>query len=228
MDVMATSIEDVMKRLRHIVERGRYGPGERLPAERELATALGSTRHTVREALAVLEAEGKVWRHVGQGTFVGRRPIETLEDLTAVARAATPAAVVEARMAIEPVIARFASQRVTSDLIQQLNRSATKAEAAKDVHGFDRWDERFHRTVVEAAGNPLFEAWSEVVAGIWSRMAWGSHRDRAYTPEVRRILTKQHRRIAEAIENRELDRSRNLVLEHWRTMRNVLIADPTN
>ena len=46
----------------------------RLPAERELCDVLGVSRGELRKALALLEAEGEVWRHVGKGTFLGARP----------------------------------------------------------------------------------------------------------------------------------------------------------
>src|SRR5262249_33958718 len=50
--------------------RARLGSGARLPAERQLAADLGATRTSVRRALAVLEAEGRISREVGRGTFL--------------------------------------------------------------------------------------------------------------------------------------------------------------
>ena len=46
------------------------GPGSRLPTERQLADDLGVTRTMVRHALALLEAEGRISREVGRGTFL--------------------------------------------------------------------------------------------------------------------------------------------------------------
>jgi len=48
--------------------------GSRLPTERELAVTLGVTRTSVRRALAVLEAEGRISREVGRGTFLREEP----------------------------------------------------------------------------------------------------------------------------------------------------------
>lgn len=56
---------------RHIAERG-YAPGAALPSETELATALGVSRQTVRQALGQLASEGLLERVVGRGTFVAR------------------------------------------------------------------------------------------------------------------------------------------------------------
>src|SRR6266481_1811344 len=54
-------------------ERSGAGHGTRLPTERQLAVDLGVSRSAIRHAMAVLQAEGRVSREVGRGTFL-RRP----------------------------------------------------------------------------------------------------------------------------------------------------------
>ncbi len=54
--------------------RAGLGPGSRLPTERKLAADMGATRTSIRQALAVLEAEGHISREVGRGTFLRRAP----------------------------------------------------------------------------------------------------------------------------------------------------------
>ena len=51
-------------------QRAGLGPGSRLPTERQLALDLGVTRSSVRHALALLEAQGRISREVGRGTFL--------------------------------------------------------------------------------------------------------------------------------------------------------------
>ena len=65
--------------LRQAIQAGQYGHGDKLPAERQLAEAFGTSRTTVRAALDQLESERLVSRRIGSGTFVnspeqGRRP----------------------------------------------------------------------------------------------------------------------------------------------------------
>lgn len=64
---------------------GRYEPGYRFPPEPELASMLGVSRLTLRQALTVLEGRGLIDRVVGRhgGTFVRRWTVE--RDLTAFA-----------------------------------------------------------------------------------------------------------------------------------------------
>ncbi len=59
--------------LRALIAAGRLGPGQKLPATRELALAAGVGRNTVTQAYATLAEAGLVSAHVGQGTFVVRR-----------------------------------------------------------------------------------------------------------------------------------------------------------
>ncbi|MDA9865111.1 GntR family transcriptional regulator, partial [bacterium] len=62
--------QDAIAVLRAFIETGSYGPGDRLPSEREMIATLGMRRITLRKALDALEREGAIWRHVGKGTFV--------------------------------------------------------------------------------------------------------------------------------------------------------------
>src|SRR5271154_2331471 len=56
--------------LRALVHAGDLRPGDRIPASRELAVALGVHRTTVANAYAELESEGLIQGHVGRGTFI--------------------------------------------------------------------------------------------------------------------------------------------------------------
>ena len=58
-----------LSRMRAMIEDGDYPLNSRLPPERSLCETMGVTRAALRKALATLEAEGQIWRHVGKGTF---------------------------------------------------------------------------------------------------------------------------------------------------------------
>lgn len=57
-----------------LITRGRVRPGSQFPPEPQLATELGVSRATLREALRSLEDEGVVTRTRGAGTFLAHRP----------------------------------------------------------------------------------------------------------------------------------------------------------
>jgi GntR family transcriptional regulator len=66
--------------LEHAIERGRLSPGDRLPAERDLAERYGVSRMTLRQALGALEQRGRVRRSKGRygGTYVAEPKLELL------------------------------------------------------------------------------------------------------------------------------------------------------
>ncbi len=63
----------VKEKIDELVADGTFSEGDRLPSENALADSLGVSRATLREALRVLEEEGKVIRQQGIGTFIAPR-----------------------------------------------------------------------------------------------------------------------------------------------------------
>jgi GntR family transcriptional regulator len=57
------------------ITTGAYAPGAQLPAEAQLASNLGVSRATLRDALRQLQDRGLIIRRHGRGTFVAKRPI---------------------------------------------------------------------------------------------------------------------------------------------------------
>ncbi|WP_283135165.1 GntR family transcriptional regulator [Rhizohabitans arisaemae] len=64
-----TAVQTTLHRLRTLLDE-KFQPGDRLPAEQDLADTLDVSRGTVREALGTLALEGAVTRRWGVGTFV--------------------------------------------------------------------------------------------------------------------------------------------------------------
>jgi GntR family transcriptional repressor for pyruvate dehydrogenase complex len=62
--------EAIAEGLRAQILGGKYGPGERLPSERELSERLGANRSSVREALKKLEQLGMIAIRPGGGARV--------------------------------------------------------------------------------------------------------------------------------------------------------------
>jgi DNA-binding FadR family transcriptional regulator len=83
------AFEETVERLLTVIKLGVVGPGERFPAERELAAQLGISRPTLREAIRELQHAGYVESRRGRsgGTFVtGAPPVPDQGELRRLAR----------------------------------------------------------------------------------------------------------------------------------------------
>ena len=90
------------------------------------------------QALAELEADGLIWRHVGRGTFIGARPVLNLADAAYLGELTSPSQVIAARLVIEPELARLAATHATrADLEEILGEQAvdTVIIAGTSAHG---------------------------------------------------------------------------------------------
>ena len=145
----------VAKQLIEWIASARYPLHSQLPPERELAALLNTPRGKLREALKMLEEEGRIWRRVGMGTFVGGRPRSTGSLPESLGAATTLSEILEARFLIEPLVARLAAQRAGQadiGMIEQYSFAANKAETWAE---WERWDELLHRAIAEASGNGI-------------------------------------------------------------------------
>ena len=89
--------------LNELIDDPLYGPGARLPTERELSERFGVSRGNIRAALARIEARGRIVRIMGSGTYVADAPVESDEPvIPQVVRDASPQEILEARMLVEP------------------------------------------------------------------------------------------------------------------------------
>lgn len=151
--------DSVFEEFLTMLRDGRLEPGQRLPAERELAESFGVSRATVRDAVQRLALLGYLDVRQGDGTVV------TSPDETAIARPfrslllAEPHLVwdlLEFRRMLEPEAARFAAQRRSDDDLATLDASLER-QAALVVRGASlaSEDEVFHRTIIGAAHNAV-------------------------------------------------------------------------
>ncbi len=163
------AFEETVERLLAVIKLGVVGPGERFPAERELASLLGVSRITLREAIGDLRAAGYVESRRGRfgGTFVTYTPpapsrVElqriAAEDADKINDALT------FRMAVETGAAQIlahmgegagsgcspAAERIRDVLLARL--TAVNQACPQD---YRRMDSLFHLSIAELTGSSL-------------------------------------------------------------------------
>ncbi|AWB89382.1 FadR/GntR family transcriptional regulator [Salinibacterium hongtaonis] len=159
----ANVFEETMQRLLQSVRLGLIGPGERLPAERVLATMLGVSRDTVRDAIAALTDAGYLASRRGRygGTFV----VDALPELTPVVteegvapRRSVPRAELEDTLVLRAILeVGAARQAALSELTGPQRDSLWQALqecSAAEPSDYRRSDSRLHLLIAELVGSP--------------------------------------------------------------------------
>ena len=214
-----------VQQLTKLLESGQYPLQSRLPPERVLAIKLGITRTALRKALSVLEAENKIWRHVGRGTYVGARPTQVenhyLPDVT---NTTHPAEIMEARQVLEPKIAAIAAFRATQNDLEQMEHCLLKAEDAPDFTTFEHWDSTLHTTIAESSHNLLLISLFKTVNNLRQDRIWGRLKEAAMTHKRQKTYIRQHRDLVAAIQNRDATNAEKIMRNHLETVQKNLLS----
>lgn len=212
----------IAEQLRSLVAAGEFAVGQRLPAERDLASQLGVSRPSVREALIALEVEGMIEVRTGSGIYV--RAADTGKGRTAVpARQADDAApqewgpleVMHARGLLEPEMAALAAERASrADLtaisagLHQMRQQSERGEVPREG------DEAFHLAIARASGNgvlldTLERYWQARHGPLFERLG-----DYFEGPESWRVAIAEHEVVLDAIRDRDPRAARRAMQKH--------------
>ena len=217
-------VGSIAARLRRAIATGLYADGDRIPPERQLASAFGSARSTVRKALDQLEGEGIVVRRVGSGTFVtyaGPLHSQTGE----IADFISPLQLIDARLAVEPHMARLAGLHATARDLEGLAEVLGKLEAAgADKELFTTLDARFHLAIARASRNPLLVHVYEQINLVRSRAQWALVKDKVLSQKQIAAYNKQHRGIYLALQRRDTGAVAMLITQHLEKARADLMG----
>jgi GntR family transcriptional repressor for pyruvate dehydrogenase complex len=218
--------EMVVQHVRGLIERGELRPGDRLPAERELAVQLGVSRPSVRAGLRSLAAIGVLQTRHGAGTFItdgpptlGSEPLSFLAALHGFTRDE----MFEARRALEVGVAGLAAERATDEQIATIAEEVTGMFASlDDAQSFLIHDIRFHRAVAQASGNPILASLVEMVSALF-------YEQRRKTAQHGRDLKESahlHRAIYHAVRAHDPKRARAAMSEHLSVAQQAQALEP--
>lgn len=223
--------------LREMIEGGRWKTGERLPAERQLAEELNVPRATVREALIVLEVEGRVEVRQMSGIYALPAPLAVVAPPVGAAPLSTPTVedigpfeLLRARQVVESAISATAALTVQDTQLDDMRRALAREEAdIAEGRGSYEGDAEFHRLVAEATQNEALVATSEALWSIrGTSPLWARIHTRIFDQTYRRQWSHDHRDILRGLERRDPESARAAM---WRHLGNVadtllLLSDP--
>ena len=212
--------EDLVERLAEFVIRTNLELGQRFPPERELASRLGVSRASLRQALAVLEAQGFIEVRHGGGVFLRRRRGFGGMLHKLVERRARLPEVLEARELLEVRLAELAATRRTPADLAAMHSALADMDAEVAAGGLGvPGDTAFHHAVHRAGNNTVLE---HVIDGL----AEAIHETRMESlsePDRPRHSLMAHRRILEAIASGEAAEAAEAMRAHLRQVSDVAL-----
>lgn len=220
----------VVDQIKELIDNGTLLIGEKLPSERDLSVDMGLSRSTIREAMTALDILGYVEVKPGLGTFVADRShmengwADSLEESDTI----SPTEIFEARLILEPQLARIASQRATIEELDELKRIVDEADKLHEteIEAFELLDEQFHMLIADAARNEVLSRFAQNINNLRKSKLFGSMKYESLKREGRISKYKiEHRLIYEAIQNRDYKESERLVRKHLTDIRSDIFED---
>ena len=210
--------EDVANRLITAIAVGTYSPGERLPAERELAERLQVSRVTVRQALQRLVDLGLVAarRGRGGGTFVTTQAWEDVapEEARRTLESELPRLrdLFDYRCLVEGLIARTAAERRTPEQAAGLRAALDEfATTGEDMVAARTLDRRLHGLVCAAAANPHLTALSANLTTA-ATLGFGAE---PYEPSFFAQARHEHEELVTAVLAGDAERAQRVARGHF-------------
>jgi DNA-binding FadR family transcriptional regulator len=183
-------------------------PGLRLMTERQLAVDLGVTRTMIRRALAILEAEGRVSREVGRGTYLrdpdGQRTILGPGSTGTGDHEVGPADVMAARRLIEPQVLPLVVSWATTRDFEEMRRCLEGGATAQSYDDFEVWDFALHHAIMAASRNRLLLDMYAIIERARRGAIWGSLKRRSDSTERRTAYQRDHVELIDALTARDL------------------------
>lgn len=210
--------EGAIAKMREMIATGSLEPGSRLPPEADLATLLGASRNTVREAVRALVTARVLDVRRGDGTYVtSLRPELLLSGIGAAVELMQEGFSLEligVRRILEPAATALAASRIDAAGIAALHASLQRMREATSEDKRIKYDAEFHARVAAASGNATLASMLSAVSSRTMRVrAW---RGLVEEGAAARTVT-QHQDILVALEAGDADRAEAAALVHVAT-----------
>ena len=210
------------KMVGHLI-RGDWGPGERIPAERELCLRLGVGRASLREALKALEIMGMIETRLGDGTYVcNRSEFLSRPLLWAITSSSSAEAgeLIEARKLMEVELAGLAAERATAEDLKRIGAFLDAMEnAGAEVDQFLAADIDFHLAVGHAAHNTILMNALHLIRNLLQQWISSTLKIQGVAPRA----LEQHRKIFMAVAKRNGAAAREAMQAHLQDMATFLL-----
>ena len=226
-DVPRRRYVQVAERLLDAIARGDYPVGSRLPGDREIAAMTQVSRPTAREAILALELVGAVEVRHGAGVYVIDPRLRSAES--AAVALGVPQELIEARVSVEPTVARLCAQRAATDDVARLRALVDDGEAViRDGGPYSQLSQlglRFHAQLGQCCGNRVLADIVGHFVQVEDHPLWVLANELALrNPEAQQEQVNEHRAILEAVEEGEADEAARKMSVHLQRLSRYLFG----
>jgi DNA-binding GntR family transcriptional regulator len=205
--VRRTTSEALAGELRSGIQRGEFSPGERL-RQAQIADRFGVSTTPVREAFALLQAEGLLRVDPHRGAFVLSPDADDVAEYY------------EIRGVLEDLAVSHGVRRMTTSLLDDLASACDAMEGMDDPAPWVRLNNGFHLRLYEGAGRPRLSA---IISTL--RDASSAYVEMCVAAGSRRTgANNEHRRILEACRSGDADAARAATREHLRRTLEAIVT----
>jgi GntR family transcriptional repressor for pyruvate dehydrogenase complex len=220
--------ENAVEQIQTLILRKKYKPGDRLPSERTLAEQFHISRHSLREALRILDVLGLIEIKVGDGIYV--KGVNFLPYIESVNLSISSRLQMErdsfiklweVRKILEVGMVDLSTRQITEPFLKSLWRCIEEMEkniANQDV--FISFGIRFHRLIAEAGQN-------EILILIWDTLANLIRRSHDKIYRISRSPKRSllaHKRIFFALKKRNVQKAVEAMKQHMLEEEKALVA----
>ena len=215
--------EQIVNQVQLLIEKGRLKHGDQLPPERELAGIFKVSRHTVREAIRILEQKNILKSRPGSGTYIILEDESSVVEFLAKAifkEKNTLAEIFQFRELLEPQIAGLAAKNATpkdisvlEDILEKQKKEFGNLDVSKEL------DEKFHLALAKATGNSVLLQ----VAELFGHILLQSRHKHSLSPYRNKLSIQGHKKILDAIKSEDATAANQLMAGHLHAIRKLVI-----
>lgn len=218
--------QEIADIIQNHIQHQHYKAGERLPAERQLASELSVGRSVLREALIMLEIKGLIEVRPGSGIYVVDSVHQEINVQSFQLSEVGPFEMLQARQLIESHIAEMAAWQITKADIDMMQK--TLDDERSDIENqiiSDDNDKRFHHLIAKSTQNSVLV---DIVDSMWlqreSSAMWRQLHMRIADNSYRGLWVDEHQAILNALKQRSPSRAKQAMWTHLEHVRDILFT----
>lgn len=217
--------EQVVERIKKMIEEGELKIGDKLPTERAMAEELNVSRASIREAIRSLEVIGLIESIQGAGNYIKNDFSEILLEplsMMFMLQQGSAIEIYELREVLELSTIMLSAERIKKEELQKLKELIEKFKESDIESNNVIIDKEFHYTIVKAANNPLITNLLNVLSQVIDKFITDSRKNILESSENKERLLKLHERVYIALENRNSLEAYTALKEHFELIKEYI------